>query len=106
MSVFNRRSKTEYGVRCDWCGKIANNTNGEYERPTGGAGYIHSPDWDKNSDMDACEECAEDRCPSCGSHKVVRVTPGIPGPHGWGGHCESCHYGWSIPLMRQEEEKE
>lgn len=53
-------------VRCDWCGKLSRHDLGEYEKPDGSAGYIHSPDWERNPDgsykpgcghKDICEEC-------------------------------------------------
>ena len=43
--VMSRFNKT--GVRCDWCGKFANNESGEYRKPDGvSAGYIHQPEWE------------------------------------------------------------
>lgn len=70
MSIFNRRSLTRYGVRCDDCGRIANNPNGEYTRPDGTAGYINDSSFpeDENGQrisnaggrsLDRCEECAD-----------------------------------------------
>lgn len=53
MGVVNRRGKTDYGVRCDFCGKIANNSDGEYTKPgtIDNAAYIHGPpDWERNPD--------------------------------------------------------
>lgn len=86
-------SAVRNGVRCDWCGKIANNLLGEYLDPRGrvSARYIHSPDWDKESGMDICEECAENRCSFCGSDKIVRQTPTVAGPIGWGYRCKECN---------------
>ena len=92
-------------VRCDWCGKLSNNALGEYTKPDGVcAGYIHMPDWCRNEDgsakgddgRDICEECAEDRCPSCGSESIVRTTPTVAGPAGWGGRCKTCGFVWGL----------
>jgi hypothetical protein len=33
-------------------------------------------------------------CPSCGSDKIVRITPATPGPFGWGGRCKACGEHW------------
>jgi len=98
MSIFRKDAKGHCaGVRCDWCGKIANNPNGEYTKPDGiSAGYIHSPDWDKDGDDDICEECANDLCPFCGSFEVVRLTPSIPGPLGWASRCKKCGKDWIL----------
>lgn len=97
-------------VRCDWCGKLSNNRNGEYTRPDGrSAGYIHQPEWERfpggdatahnlSTDNDICEECAEDRCPACGSGSLVRTTPSVAGPTGWGGRCKACHFTWGPSL--------
>ncbi len=77
MSVFRRRSKTQYGVRCDDCGRIANNPSGEYTRPDGSAGYINDSSFpeDENGqrisgEKDRCEECA-DKLRAAGSPLVV-----------------------------------
>lgn len=64
MSIFRRDDKGRCsGVRCDWCGKIANNANGEYVGTDGTAKYIHAPDWDKDGGADICEECANEERP-------------------------------------------
>jgi len=104
MSIFRRNDKGQVaGFRCDWCGKIANNQNGEYERPVVNAsgyhlaGYIRQPDWDKESRYDICEECAANCCPFCGSDKIVRVTPPAPGPYGCG-RCKDCEKRWVMPV--------
>lgn len=60
MSIFRKNAKGRcHGVRCDWCGKIANNERGEYTKPDGSAGYILAPDCDKDDIKDICEECCE-----------------------------------------------
>ena len=104
MSVFRKT-----GVRCDWCGKFANNRMGEYTKPDGRTcGYIRRPDWHFNDDrsekpeyadssQDICEECAENLCPFCASDQVVKVTPATPGPYGWGGRCKACGKSWGMP---------
>ena len=101
MSIFRRDARGRAaGFRCDWCGKIANNPDGEYERPVRNergcklAGHIHAPHWDQEGSDDICEECASDLCPYCGSPEVVRVTPASPGPVGWGGRCKACNKEW------------
>lgn len=96
--------------RCDWCGKITRNQNGEYTRPDGvSAGYIRQPTWERfpagdetstnqvQSENDICEECEADLCPGCGSDQVVNIAPAIPGPTGWGGRCKACGYQWGMP---------
>jgi hypothetical protein len=82
-------------IRCDFCGKLTNSQDGYYEKPDGSAGYIHSPDWDKDGPIDTCEECAEARCPFCGSQRIVHKTPVVAGPYGWGGRCKDCGKSWS-----------
>jgi hypothetical protein len=52
--------------RCDWCGRLSRNQLGQYTRGDGSAGYIHSPDWDKDGAQDICEECSEKRNPETG----------------------------------------
>ncbi len=97
------------GYRCDWCGKIANNQDGEYQRPVTNAagvnlaGYIHSPDWDKEGPRDICQECAENLCPYCGGKEIVHTHPGVPGPLGWGGRCKTCGRSWSLYRQANEE---
>jgi hypothetical protein len=103
MSRFGKK-----GVRCDYCGKIANNENGEYTRPDGvSAGYIHQPEWERfpggrtdasslQSSNDICEECAAGLCPFCGSNRIVHTHPAVPGPDGWGGRCKACEKMWSL----------
>jgi hypothetical protein len=94
-------------VRCDWCGKLSNTDDGYYQRPDGSAGYIHQPERERfpagdptqpsvPSDNDICEECAEDRCPACGSEQIVRTTPTVAGPAGWGGRCKACKFIWGM----------
>jgi hypothetical protein len=99
MSSFGK-----HGYRCDWCGKIANNIKGEYERPKTNAagyhlaGYIKQPNWEREQDIqssnDICDECEESRCPYCGSEKIVSQTPVVAGPDGWGGRCKDCGKEW------------
>ena len=96
-------------VRCDWCGKLSKNKQGEYTKPDGvNAGYIHQPEWERfpegRSDLssipsnnDICEECAEDCCPACGDTSIVRTTPTVAGPGGWGGRCKKCAFVWGLP---------
>ncbi len=67
-------------------------------RTDGAVGYMHSPDWDKDSASDICEECFYDHCPHCGSSNIVHLTPVVPGPIGWGGHCKDCGKDWGIPV--------
>ena len=84
-------------VRCDWCGRLSRAELGEYLRPDGvTAGYIHAPDWDKEGELDICCECADGRCPGCGGDSVVRITPGIAGPVGWGARCKTCGHQWKL----------
>jgi hypothetical protein len=91
---------TNGSVRCDWCGKLSRHPLGEYTRPGGvSVGYIRAPDWDKDGEFDICRECAVGLCPSCGSAKVVRITPANPGPDGWGGRCKACGHRWTMPEM-------
>lgn len=97
------------GVRCDWCGKLANNRTGEYTKPNGSAGYILQPEWERNhmdangkhdpidSENDICKECAAGCCPYCGSDQLVHITPATPGPIGWGCRCKACETRWDIP---------
>jgi hypothetical protein len=115
MSIF-----TKTGVRCDWCGKISNRPDGEYVRPSRFGyllvGYIRQPEWERNhtendkhepidSEHDICEECAADLCPECGSDQIVKLTPVIPGPDGWGGRCKTCGKRWDVPKWSQDEEQ-
>lgn len=71
MSIVRRNAKGQcVGVRCDFCGKIANNPDGEYTKPgtDNQVAYIHGPpEWERNpdgstkpnaTDRDICEECA------------------------------------------------
>ncbi len=88
-------------IRCDWCGKLTGSRDGAYllaGRTDGATGYMHSPDWDKDSASDICEECFYDHCPHCGSSNIVHLTPVVPGPIGWGGHCKDCGKDWGIPV--------
>ena len=59
-------------IRCDWCGRLTRNKNGEYRKTDGSAGYIHQPEWTRFPDgdptrmslpdsRDICEECSEMR---------------------------------------------
>jgi hypothetical protein len=90
-------------IRCDWCGKLTRSRDGEYTKPDGvSAGYIHSPDWEKDGPMEICEECAEDRCPFCGSEKIVKTTPSVPGPGGWGGRCKACAKSWGLQPLHDD----
>lgn len=103
------------GVRCDWCGKFSNNENGEYTKSDGiSAGYIVQPEWERfpggdhavpslQSDKDICEECADDLCRFCGSDLIVRQTPVVAGPHGWGYRCKTCGKATSISVTVDEE---
>jgi hypothetical protein len=92
------------GARCDWCGKFSRNNSGEYTKPDGvSAGYIHAPPWDADSDNDICEECANDLCPFCGSACIVKTTPAIPGPNGWGGRCKACAKWWGMPTAQESQ---
>lgn len=43
-----------------------------------------------------------DRCPACGSKEIVRTTPGVAGPTGWGGRCKSCKHCWGMPEISTE----
>jgi hypothetical protein len=109
MSGFGKK-----GVRCDWCGRFSNNPNGEYTRPDGSAGYIVQPEWERfpggdptvastpstPSNNDICEECSAGSCPTCGSYMIVRVTPAVPGPDGWGGRCKTCGHSWTMAAAR------
>jgi len=89
-------SRTSNGkIQCNFCRKLSGSDEGFYAKPDGRTGYIHSPDWDKDGPFDTCEECAEKRCPWCGSTLIINVTPAIPGPTGWGGRCKSCGERWS-----------
>lgn len=36
------------------------------------------------------------KCPKCLSKELVRITPGIPGPTGWGFRCKACQHRWDI----------
>lgn len=92
MTLLRNRSH-----RCDFCGKLSRAEDGYYRKPDGTAGYIHSPDWDKDGPFDTCEECAEKRCPACGSAQIVNITPATPGPTGWGGRCKDCGHKWCMP---------
>jgi hypothetical protein len=94
-------------VRCDWCGKLSGNQNGEYRKWDETAGYIHQPEWERfpggdpqqtsiQSENDICEECAAGLCPACGSSEIVSVSPAIPGPDGWGGRCKQCGFNWAM----------
>lgn len=87
------------GCRCDWCGKFTNNRNGEYTKPNGNAGYIHSPDWDKNGSDDVCEECAGLLCPHCGSGGIVSAseTPLRV-------QCKDCGRYWSLQVRQESDE--
>lgn len=96
MSAFGKR-----GVRCDWCGRFSANRGGEYTKPgtVGGAAYIHQAfHGDDDNGTDICEECRDGVCPKCRSEKVVKITPAIPGPDGWGGRCKVCGFGWEMPV--------
>lgn len=104
MSVSRYKDKRASGFRCDWCGKFANNANGEYVRPNGHAGYIHAPDWDKEGPFDICEECAEQLCPRCGCCDVVMMTPTVCGSMGWGARCKRCGENWALTMMEHTEE--
>lgn len=87
-------------VMCDWCGKLSRHPLGQYTKPDGvSVGYIHAPDWWKDGQADVCEECADGRCPHCGSTEVVRLTPRLPGPIGWGGRCKACERKWSLQTV-------
>lgn len=46
-------------VRCDWCGRLSSNVNGEYERSDKIAGYITTPErWGLHDDgRDICDDC-------------------------------------------------
>ncbi len=95
-------------IRCDWCGRLTRNVNGEYTRPDGvSAGYIVQPEWERfpggvttdgsiESNNDVCEECAAGRCPACGSAAIVQITPAVPGPDGFGGRCKDCGHEWEM----------
>ncbi len=94
-------------VRCDWCGRLSRNPNGEYAKTDGTAGYIVQPEWERfpggdptatsvPSSSDICEECAADLCPACGSAEIVKTTPVVAGPMGWGGRCKSCNHQWGM----------
>lgn len=101
-------------VRCDWCGKLSSNQLGEYTKPDGrSAGYINSPEWERNEDgsykedggwADICEECEANRCPGCGSDQVVSSIPAFPGPTAWGARCEACGHEWSMPDMIHQDD--
>jgi len=101
-------------IRCDWCGRLTRNENGEYTKPDGvSAGYIVQPEWQRfpggrtdvgsiPSEDDICEECAANRCSGCGSDLIVRATPsGGVGPFGWGGRCKACGYEWGMPVREE-----
>jgi hypothetical protein len=99
MSTFGK-----HGVRCDWCGKISNHPRGEYVRPVRNehgdrlTGYITMRKiGGEDFGNDICQECAADLCPFCASDQIVRVTPAMPGPEGWGGRCKACGERWSMP---------
>ena len=83
-------------IKCDYCGKFTRNEDGYYKKKDGTAGYIHSPDWDKDGAFDTCEECAANRCPKCASLIIVHTTPATAGPNGWGGRCKSCGFTWGF----------
>lgn len=102
------------GIRCDWCGRLTRNRSGEYTRPDGvSAGYIVQPEWERfpggdptresiPSERDICEECAADRCPGCGSGRIVHQSPATPGAVGWGGRCKACGFSWGLPAPALE----
>lgn len=107
-------------VRCDWCGKLSNSRDGYYKRPDGTAGRIIQPEWVRfpggdptasrtdrtephpDDAKDICDECAEDRCPACGDTAIVRTTPTVAGPAGWGGRCKACQFAWGLPVPDAE----
>lgn len=105
-------------IRCDWCGKLTRSDRGEYLKPDGvSAGYIVQPEWERfpggdmkadsiRSTNDICEECADSLCPFCGSSQIVKPTPAIAGPVGWGGRCKACHKSWSIQIERMPDVQE
>jgi DNA-directed RNA polymerase subunit RPC12/RpoP len=41
-------------------------------------------------------------CPVCGSARVVKITPTVPGPNGWGGRCKDCGSRWDDDLPPDE----
>lgn len=101
-------------VRCDWCGKLTRDRDAHYLKPDGvNYGRIVQPEWvrfpggDPTAEMvphpdeekDICEECAADLCPACGSPKIVRTTPTVAGPTGWGGRCKACQFVWGLPAV-------
>ncbi len=93
-------------IRCDWCGKLTASQDGAYRLPghtDGAVGYMHSPDWDKDSDTDICEECFRNHCPLCGSAKIVHTVPQVPGPIGWGGRCKDCGGHWGLPTSKEDD---
>ncbi len=86
MSRFGNR-----GVRCDHCGKIANNPLGVYERRDGSCGYIRQPEWERfpggdptvasiQTENDICQECSVHYCQACGNKGIE------------GGKCKACKY--------------
>ena len=95
-------------TRCDWCGKLTRDRDAHYLKPDGvNYGRIVQPEWTRfpggeetagsmPDDRDICEECAEDHCPACGSERIVRLTPTMPGPSGWGGRCKACGWQWGL----------
>lgn len=57
MAKFNKK-----GVRCDWCGKFANNQLGEYLKADQSFGYMWPAQNEGIGDdpaKDICEECME-----------------------------------------------
>jgi len=86
-------------IRCDWCGRLTGNKDGEYTAPDGAsAHYIRQPEWERfpggrtdvgsvESDRDICEECESNKCLGCGSGQIVKLRP-------WGGKCSDCGFCW------------
>jgi hypothetical protein len=54
MSAFGK-----HGVRCDKCGKIANNRSGEYLRKDMTCGYIMPEDNENGGSQDICTDCID-----------------------------------------------